>query len=160
MQRYVPPQEPSLPLVITWSCRLCFLFDRRQKLLPPVMLAAFPASATIPATSGDATLVPQTLTQSPAYCESYSATPGSHPACAEMSEIVRPVQSGSCCHDGLVTSEHPAPAPSQTVSLYFDPLSANCVPPTASTLVSAAGHKISLYPSSPEEAKYAIPGVS
>lgn len=62
-QRYVLPHEPSLPLLMALSFLLCCLFDNCQKVLPPKMLLALPASATMPAVIGDATLVPQASTQ-------------------------------------------------------------------------------------------------
>jgi hypothetical protein len=44
-----------------------------------MILLEFPASATIPAVIGDATLVPQ-LSIQPPYIESYTATAGAQPA--------------------------------------------------------------------------------
>src|SRR5579863_8800895 len=103
---------------MTCSSCLCFLEVSFQNALPPLTsLFVLPASATMPAVSGAAALVPHTSIQPP-YVPMYSATPGLQPASAETSEIVLPLQSGSCCHGGFgVVVAQPAPAPSQTISL-------------------------------------------
>src|SRR5580692_7216639 len=113
-----------------------------QRFSPPVCFAALPASAYMPATSGDETLVPP-IKNHPLYSyESYSAT--STAATAEMSSPVRYLQPVSVCHAGFAScvSEQPAPARDQTTSVQprLVPVSAvRSVPPTATTRWNVAG---------------------
>src|SRR5580704_2963894 len=149
---------------MVWMPFLRFFGLSVQKCLPAPSVASLPLSAMIPAVNGDATLVPQTPPQLPLRM---TATPGEQPDSSDMSESVRLVQPGSCCHEGFATPglptsvelAQPAPAPFQMLSVYVEPLFASCVPPTAITLASTDGPPILLYEESPDDARYAFPGV-
>ena len=102
----------------------------------------------MPAFSGEDSLVPPTTIQPPYPKLSYSAAPpalGS--AAADTSVSVRKVQLGSCCHDGLVAVEQPAPAWIHTDSVQprCTPLSTlRDVPPTETTEPSCDGKDVPL----------------
>src|SRR3954452_7318947 len=113
--------------------------------------------------SGAATLVPPNTNQfAPPVLPklSYTATPVAGSATAATSLIVRRAQAGSCCHEGLAMyAEQPLPAPLHTVSVRRVPsaLRVSDVPPTAVSVLNAAG-AWAPNPLSPELAVIATPG--
>src|SRR5436305_3867798 len=115
----------------------------------------------MPAIMGAEALVPPKTSQPDWPKVSKTATPVDGSATAETSEMVRWLQPGSVCQACfLACALQPLPVPTQALSLQPRGLLAlrtNVVPPTAITVLKAAGSSVSK-PLSPALVVMATPG--